>query len=50
MHTMTTRTSDQFRQILDERGRPLGTVVEPRTDRLTGRGAGTILLLRESRC
>ncbi|HEU4700792.1 MAG TPA: hypothetical protein VFS40_16535 [Gemmatimonadales bacterium] len=35
------------RPVLDDRGRPIGQVVEPRTDRLTGRGAETVLLVRD---
>jgi hypothetical protein len=34
------------RPVLDDRGRQIGRVVEPRTDRLVGRGAETVLLVR----
>jgi len=32
--------------LCDRDGRPIGRVVEPTQDRLVGRGAGTVLLVR----
>jgi hypothetical protein len=49
MLDMTMRVSGPTQQIRDEQGRPIGAVVEPRTQRLVGRGAETVLLVRE-RC
>ena len=33
--------------VYDNGGRPIGQVIEPRTDRVIGRGEGTVLLKRE---
>jgi hypothetical protein len=36
------------RPVRDDHGREIGRVVEPRTDRLVGRGAETVLLVRHT--
>lgn len=33
--------------VYDNGGRPIGQVLEPRTDRVIGRGEGTVLLKRD---
>ncbi len=35
------------RIVTDGAGRPIGAVVEPKTDRVVGRGEGTVLLNRD---
>lgn len=35
-------------RVHDDEGRPIGDVSNPRGDQLVGRGAGTVLLLRDS--
>jgi hypothetical protein len=34
-------------RVLDRQGKPIGEVVQPKTSSMVGRGAGTVLLVRD---
>lgn len=46
MVMLASRTGMPVYNVFDQQGRQIGQVVEPRSDRVVGRGEGTVLLLR----